>query len=50
LTTAASQAKASLVSMMRHGRWKSEKPVVGYIEDAERFSDNVASIVMQHKK
>lgn len=41
--TETSRKGASFVSIMRHGRWKHEKTVLGYIEEGQRFIDNAAS-------
>jgi integrase len=50
VTTEASLAKASLQTIMRHGRWKSVKTVMEYIDAAERFTDNMATLVMKKKE
>ena len=50
ITTQASHAKASLQTIMRHGRWKSVKTALEYIDAADRFSDNMATLVMNLKK
>jgi site-specific recombinase XerD len=41
--TETSRKGASFVSIMRHGRWKHEKTVLGYIEEGQRFVENAAS-------
>lgn len=41
--TETSKNGASFVSIMRHGRWKHEKTVLGYIEEAQLFIENAAS-------
>jgi site-specific recombinase XerD len=41
--TETSKNGASFVSIMRHGRWKHEKTVLGYIEEGQRFIENAAS-------
>ncbi len=41
--TETSKKGASFVSIMRHGRWKNEKTVLGYIEEGQRFVENAAS-------
>jgi site-specific recombinase XerD len=43
--TSASEKGAGLIAIMRHGRWQSERTVIGYIEEGQRFEDNVASIL-----
>jgi site-specific recombinase XerD len=49
ITTAASLANADFVMLMRHGRWKSEKTVLEYIESAKAITHNVANLVMKKK-
>lgn len=41
--TETSKKGAPFVSIMRHGRWKHEKTVLGYIEEGQRFLENAAS-------
>ncbi len=41
--TETSRNGASFVSIMRHGRWRNEKTVLGYIEEGQRFVENAAS-------
>lgn len=45
--TAASKKGASLNAIMHHGRWLSERTVLGYIEEGQRFHDNVAGLLME---
>lgn len=44
--TSASQKGANLVAVMRHGRWRSERTVMGYIEEGQRFEENVAGLLL----
>lgn len=41
--TETSKSGAPFVSIMRHGRWKHEKTVLGYIDEGQRFLENAAS-------
>jgi site-specific recombinase XerD len=41
--TETSKKGAPFVAIMRHGRWKHEKTVLGYIEEGQRFLENAAS-------
>ncbi len=45
--TETSKRGASFVSIMRHGRWKHEKTVLGYIEEGQRFIENAASHIFK---
>lgn len=45
--TAASRKGAPFVSIMRHGRWRHEGTVLGYIEEGQRFLANAAQILFQ---
>ena len=45
--TTASRKGASFVSIMRHGRWRHEGTVLGYIGEGQRFLANAAQIVFQ---
>ena len=47
LATAASQQGASLKAIMRQGRWKEVRTVLGYIDEANAFQDNAAQILLQ---
>jgi len=47
LATAANQQGASLKAIMRQGRWKEVKTVLGYIDDAAAFQDNAAQTLLQ---
>ena len=47
--TTASRKGAPFVSIMRHGRWRHEGTVLGYIEEGQRFETNAAKIVLQKK-
>lgn len=44
--TSARQKGATLASIMRHGRWRSERTVLGYIEEGRRFEDNAAGFLL----
>lgn len=47
--TEASRKGAPLGSIMRHGRWRHEGTVLGYIDEGKRFDQNAASIMLdQH--
>lgn len=48
--TTASKKGAPFVSIMRHGRWRHEGTVLGYIEEGQRFEENAAKIIMDLKK
>lgn len=41
--TEASKKGAPFVSILRHGRWRHEKTVLGYIEEGQRFLENAVS-------
>ena len=45
--TSASRKGAGLIAIMRHGRWKAEKTVMGYVEEGQRFEDNAAGLLLQ---
>jgi len=47
LATSAAQSGAPLHAIMRAGRWKQTNTVMEYIEEANRFTDNAASRIMQ---
>lgn len=44
--TAASRKGAPFVSIMRHGRWRHEGTVLGYIEEGQRFQENAAKMIL----
>lgn len=44
--TSASQKGVSLSAIMSHGRWRSERTVLGYIEEGQRFEDNAAGLLL----
>lgn len=46
--TEASRKGAPFGSIMRHGRWRHEGTVLGYIDDGKRFDQNAASIMLNH--
>jgi integrase len=47
--TEASRRGAPFGSIMRHGRWRHEGTVLGYIDEGKRFDQNAASIMLnQH--
>jgi integrase len=47
--TEASRKGAPFGSIMRHGRWRHEGTVLGYIDEGKRFDQNAASIMLnQH--
>ena len=46
--TSASQKGASLSAIMGHGRWRSERTVLGYIEEGQRFEDNAAGLLLEN--
>jgi site-specific recombinase XerD len=48
--TAASRQGAPFVSIMRHGRWRHEGTVLGYIEEGQRFEANAAKVLLQKEK
>lgn len=43
--TAATHAGAGIDSIMRQGRWKHSNTVMGYIDDANKFKSNAASLM-----
>jgi site-specific recombinase XerD len=45
--TCASKSGASFVTIMRHGRWRHEGTVLGYIEEGQQFEDNAVSIILK---
>lgn len=45
--TSASRKGAPFVSIMRHGRWRHEGTVLGYIEEGQRFETNAAKVILQ---
>jgi len=45
--TTASRKGAPFVSIMRHGRWRHEGTVIGYIEEGQRFEANAAKVILQ---
>jgi len=45
--TTASRKGAPFASIMRHGRWRHEGTVLGYIEEGQRFEANAAKIIFQ---
>lgn len=48
--TQARREGADVISIMRQGRWKSTKTVMGYIEAGETFIDNAAGVILNHDK
>ncbi len=44
--TCASKKGASFVTIMRHGRWRHERTVLGYIEEGQQFEDNAVNIML----
>jgi hypothetical protein len=48
--TSASRKGAPFVSIMRHGRWRHEGTVLGYIEEGQRFETNAAKVILQKDK
>ena len=48
--TLASQKNLPLISIMRHGRWKQERTVHGYIEEVKLFEDNPLNVLLSDKK
>lgn len=47
--TCASKKGASFVTIMRHGRWRHEGTVLGYIEEGQQFEDNAVNIILNTK-
>lgn len=43
--TSAATNGARLEVIMRHGRWQNPKTVIGYIEEANKFTDNAAGLL-----
>ncbi len=48
--TSASQKGAGLIAIMRHGRWKAEKTVLGYVDEGQRFQNNAAGMLLQGER
>lgn len=48
--TEASRKGAPFGSIMRHGRWRHEGTVLGYIDEGKRFDQNAASIMLHSHK
>lgn len=46
--TEASRKGAPFGSIMRHGRWRHEGTVLGYIDEGKRFDQNAASIMLNY--
>lgn len=46
--TEASRKGTPFGSIMRHGRWRHEGTVLGYIDEGKRFDQNAASIMLDH--
>lgn len=46
--TEASRKGAPFGSIMRHGRWRHEGTVLGYIDEGRRFDQNAAGIMLDH--
>lgn len=46
--TEASRKGAPFGSIMRHGRWRHEGTVLGYIDEGKRFDQNAAIIILNH--
>lgn len=44
--TTASRKGAPFVAIMRHGRWRHEGTVLGYIEEGQRFHENAAKWIL----
>jgi len=44
LATSASAAGASVKSIMKQGRWQSEKTVLQYVEEGQAFDDNAVNV------
>ena len=44
--TTASRKGAPFIAIMRHGRWRHEGTVLGYVEEGQRFEENAAKIVL----
>ncbi len=45
--TAASRKGASFSAIMRHGRWRHEGTVHGYIEEGQQFKDNAVNSILK---
>ena len=45
--TTASRKGAGFAAIMRHGRWKHEGTVLGYIEEGQRFVENAVSVILK---
>ncbi|MBV9576838.1 MAG: tyrosine-type recombinase/integrase [Gammaproteobacteria bacterium] len=46
--TEASKTGAPFGSIMRHGRWRHEGTVLGYIDEGKRFDQNAAASILNH--
>jgi integrase len=46
--TEASRTGVPFASIMRHGRWRHEGTVLGYIDEGRRFDQNAACIMLSH--
>ena len=49
LATSAIRAGAAFADVKRQGGWKNDATVHGYIEEANRFVENAAGILLKHK-
>ena len=47
LATSASAAGASVKSIMKQGRWQSEKTVLQYVEEGQAFDDNAVNALFE---
>lgn len=47
LATSASLLGANIAAIMRQGRWKQVNTVMEYVDAADRFSENAASLVLE---
>lgn len=45
--TTASRKNVPFTTIMRHGRWRHEGTVLGYIEEGQRFEENAAGMIMK---
>jgi len=45
--TLASQKGATFSAIMRQGRWRHERTVLGYIEAGKSFEDNATNVILQ---
>jgi integrase len=48
--TCASKKGAPFVTIMRHGRWRHEGTVLGYIEEGQQFEDNAVNLILNKNK